>query len=481
MVANVAQLNSSNAQIEYTHKIFEAQKKAYASHPMPSAEERIGLIKRLRPVLLKYSDELCQAVNEDFGNRAFAETKMAEIIPSLEYANYLCKNVKSWMKPSKRKLPINVQPAKARVVYQPKGVVGVITPWNYPLFLAISPMLTALAAGNRVMIKMSEYTPRTGMLLKKLIGEVYSEDQVAVITGEADVGIAFSKVAWDHLLFTGSTSVGKLVMRAAAENLTPVTLELGGKSPAIISDAVPMSDACERIAFGKCFNAGQTCVAPDYILCPAHRLEEFVTEITTKVTDMYPSMFSDDYTSVITDRQLTRLKDYLEDAKAKGARIIEVNPGGEDFSKSRKLPLHLILDVTDDMKVMQDEIFGPLMGVVTYKNLNQALNYVNNRPRPLALYYFDYNEANCEYVLSNTHSGGVCLNDTVFQAALDDVPFGGIGPSGMGEYHGKEGFLQFSKPKGVFEKGKFNAARFIYPPWDKPIHNFLFKMSLKKK
>lgn len=480
MVANVAHITEQNEQIEYMNRVFEEQKKAYKAHPMPSAEERINLVKKLHRPLVNYTDEICAAVSEDFGNRAPSETKIAEIMSSLEGIKYMSKKIRGWMKPSKRKLGMNQLPGKARVVYQPLGVVGIIVPWNYPIFLAISPMLAALAAGNRVVIKMSEYTPKTAEVFKKMINETYAEDQVAVVTGEAEVGIAFSKVAWDHLLFTGSTSVGRHVMRAASENLTPVTLELGGKSPAIISDSVPMKDAVERIAFGKCMNAGQTCVAPDYILCPENRVEEFKSEFAKQVAQMYPTMANnEDYTNVVNQRQLTRLKGYLEDAEKKGASITPINPANESFDDVQKLPITIVSDVNDDMEIMKDEIFGPLMCLVPYTNLNSALEFVNDRPRPLALYYFDYNAANCEYVLANSHSGGVCLNDTVMHVAVEDMPFGGVGPSGMGHYHGHEGFLTFSKAKGVLEKGKFNAAKYILPPWNRPIHNFLFKSVFK--
>jgi coniferyl-aldehyde dehydrogenase len=480
MVAEVAHISEQNAQIKDMQRVYDAQKAAYRAHPMPGAQERIANVRRVKKALLKNLNALEDSLNADFGNRSKSETKMAEIMPSLEGVNYVTKNIKSWMKPSKRKTPIQFKPGKATVYYQPLGVVGIIVPWNYPVFLAIGPLLAALAAGNRVMIKMSEFTPKTSELIKKIIAETYDEDHVSVVTGEAEVGMAFSQLPFDHLLFTGSTSVGRHIMRAASENLTPVTLELGGKSPCIVSDEIPVKDAAERIAFGKCFNAGQTCVAPDYVLIPRNNLEAFKVEFRNVVSSMYPTVKDNvDFTSVVNERQHKRLKSYLEDAKSKGASIEEINPANENFEGSHKIPVTLVSDVNDDMQIMQDEIFGPLMCLVPYDTLDDAINFVNDRPRPLALYYFDYNQERCDFVLNNTHSGGACLNDTILHVAVDDMPFGGIGPSGMGHYHGQEGFLTFSKAKGVLQKGKFYANRFIFPPWDRKIHQLMFKNFLK--
>ncbi|MDX1692183.1 MAG: coniferyl aldehyde dehydrogenase [Ketobacteraceae bacterium] len=480
MVANVAQMAEHTPEIKDMKRIFEAQQKAFRANPMPTADERIDNINRLKPALLRHTNAIVEAVNRDFSNRAPSETKIAEIMSGLEEIKYCTKNLREWMKPEKRHVPISVRPARAKVMYQPLGVVGIIVPWNYPVFLALSPMLPALAAGNRVMIKMSEYTPNTAEAFRKMIGEVYAEDHVAVITGEADVGIAFSKLPFDHLLFTGSTSVGKHVMRAAAENLTPVTLELGGKSPVIIHDSFPMAEAAERISFGKCINAGQTCVAPDYVLTPRHKLDEFIDSFSRVVSKWYPSKkHNQDFTSVVNQRQRERLQKYLKDAEEKGARIIPINPANEDFSDSQKMPITLVLDTTDDMLIEQDEIFGPLMIVKPYDSLDSAINYVNDRPRPLALYYFDFDENRQEYVMNHTHSGGGCINDTMTHVITADIPFGGVGPSGMGHYHGKEGFLTFSKAKGIVSKGKVNGAKAIYPPWDRPIHKIIFKALLR--
>ncbi|WP_341521724.1 coniferyl aldehyde dehydrogenase [Pseudomonas sp. G.S.17] len=457
-------------------ELLALQRKAFAANPMPTAGQRRQWLNTLRDLLSAEREALIAAISSDFSHRSADETLLAELMPCLMGIDDARKNLQKWMKPARRKVGIAFQPASAKVVYQPLGVVGVIVPWNYPLFLAVGPMIGALAAGNRVMLKLSESTPATGELLKRLFAQVFPEDLVAVVLGEAEVGIEFSRLAFDHLLFTGSTSIGRQVMRAAAENLTPVTLELGGKSPAIVSVDVPLKDAAERIAFGKTLNAGQTCVAPDYVLVPEDRVEGFVEAYRHAVLGFYPTLTDNpDYTAIINQRQLTRLTGYLEDATRKGARVITLYDQGQD----RRMPFSLLLNVSDDMLVMQDEIFGPLLPIVPYNRIDQAFAYINQRPRPLALYYFGYNKAEQQRVLEQTHSGGVCLNDTLLHVAQDDLPFGGVGPSGMGHYHGREGFLTFSKAKGVFIKQRFNAARLIYPPYGKAIQRLVYRLFIR--
>ena len=442
MVADIAYLQQNQQQINQLDATFALQRAAFAANPMPSAEQRIQWLKSLSELLTEQQDALIAAISRDFSNRSADETLLAELMPSLHGIHYASRRIRKWMKPSRRSVGLQFMPAAAKVVYQPLGVVGIIVPWNYPLFLAIGPLTGALAAGNRVMIKMSESTPATSQLVKDLLARVFPEDLVSVALGEAEVGMAFSKLPFDHLLFTGATSIGRHVMRAAAENLTPVTLELGGKSPAIVSADVPLEHAAERIAFGKTLNAGQTCVAPDYVLVPRDRVDGFVSAYRDVVQRFYPQLKDNpDYTAIINERQLARLNGYLQDAQAKGARIVPIYPEAQ----GRRLPQSLVLDVNDDMKLMQDEIFGPLLPVVPYERLDDAFAYVNARPRPLALYYFGYDKREQQRVLHETHSGGVCLNDTLLHVAQDDMPFGGIGPSGMGHYHGHEGFLNFSK------------------------------------
>ena len=480
MVAEVADLHSEQEEIARMKDVFERQRAAFRRHPYPAAVERIDHIQRLRPALTRYTDELAEALRRDFGHRSADETRLAELVTSLEGIRYNARNLREWMKPARRKVGLVQTPGSAWVEYQPKGVVGIMVPWNYPIYLAIGPMLSALAAGNRVMIKMSEFTPHAARLMQQILGEIFEEDQVAVIRGEVETAQAFAALPFDHLLFTGSTQVGRHVMRAAAENLTPVTLELGGKSPAIIAPDFPMKDACERIGFGKGLNCGQTCVAPDYVLCQRDRIEEFVQTWTAQVEQQYPTIRDNpDYTSIINERQYERLQGVLADAREKGARVIEINPANEDLSGTRKMPHTLVLNVTDDMRIAHEEIFGPLLMVEAYDTLDDALRYVNDRPRPLALYYFDWNMQRSDRMLKETHSGGVCLNDTIGQVGVDDLPFGGSGDSGMGHYHGPEGFQTFSNVKGVYYKGRINAARNALPPYGGRVVNLLYKLMLK--
>lgn len=476
MVANIAFLQQNQHQISQLEASFALQRQAFQANPMPSAEQRMQWLKALREVLSNQQDALIRAISTDFSNRSADETLLAELMPSLHGIHYASKRIKQWMKPSRRSVGLQFLPASAKVIYQPLGVVGVIVPWNYPLFLAIGPLVGALAAGNRVMIKMSESTPATSQLLKELLAKVFPEDLVSVVLGEAEVGMAFSRLPFDHLLFTGATSIGRHVMRAAAENLTPVTLELGGKSPAIVSAGVPLADAAERIAFGKTLNAGQTCVAPDYVLVPKDRVDGFVAAYRAAVQGFYPQLADNpDYTAIINERQQQRLNGYLSDAQSKGATIVPLFPEAQ----GRRMPQCLLLNVSDEMKLMQEEIFGPLLPVIPYERIEDAFAYVNQRPRPLALYYFGYDRREQQRVLHETHSGGVCLNDTLLHVTQDDLPFGGIGPSGMGHYHGHEGFLTFSKAKGVFIKQRFNAARLIYPPYGRAIQKLVYKLFVR--
>ncbi|WP_330205862.1 coniferyl aldehyde dehydrogenase [Pseudomonas sp. AM14(2022)] len=476
MTADIAYLQTLQQPLEELDRLFAAQRAAYAANPMPAAEQRQQWLKALRELLSDERQALIDAISADFSHRSADETLLAELMPSLHGIHYASRHLKGWMKSSRRKVGMAFQPASAKVVYQPLGVVGIIVPWNYPLYLAIGPLVGALAAGNRVMLKLSESTPATGQLLKTLLGRIFPEDLVCVVLGEADIGVAFSRLRFDHLLFTGATSIGKHVMRAAAENLTPVTLELGGKSPAIVSRDVPLKDAAERIAFGKTLNAGQTCVAPDYVLVPQDRVGAFVEAYRQVVNNFYPTLADNpDYTAIINERQLARLNGYVSDATSKGALLIPLFEQGQ----GRRMPHSLLLNVTDEMTVMQDEIFGPLLPIVPYQDLDQAFAYINQRPRPLALYYFGYDKREQNRVLHETHSGGVCLNDTLLHVAQDDMPFGGIGPSGMGHYHGHEGFLTFSKAKGVLIKQRFNAAKLIYPPYGKSIQKLIQKLFIR--
>lgn len=459
-------------------QLFAEQRQAFAGNPMPPAAQRIQWLKSLREALVANQQALIEAVDADFGGRSADETLLAELLPSVQGLRHAERHVRRWMKPAPRRVGLAFQPASARVLAQPLGVVGIIVPWNYPLFLAIGPLTGALAAGNRVMLKLSEATPRTGHALKQLLEQVFPGDLVSVVLGEVEVGQAFARLPFDHLLFTGATSIGRQVMLAAAHNLTPVTLELGGKSPAIVSHDVPLASAAERIAFGKTLNAGQTCVAPDYVLVPRQRLDDFAQAYRRAVQRLFPRIADNpDYSAIINPRQLQRLERLLADARDKGAQVLDLYP--DEPRQGRRLPPHLLLDVNDDMQVMQDEIFGPLLPLVAYDALDEALAYINQRPRPLALYYFGYDRSQQAQVLQHTHSGGVCLNDTLLHVAQDDLPFGGIGPSGMGHYHGREGFQTFSKAKAVLAKQRINAARLIYPPYGKALQRLVYKLFIR--
>ncbi|WP_085677918.1 MULTISPECIES: coniferyl aldehyde dehydrogenase [unclassified Pseudomonas] len=457
---------------------FAAQRLAFAGNPMPPAAQRRQWLKSLREALLGDQQALIEAIDADFSGRSTDETLLAELLPTVQGIRHAERHLQRWMRPARRAVGLAFQPASARVLYQPLGVVGIIVPWNYPLFLAIGPLTGALAAGNRVMLKLSEATPASGAALKALLERVFPEDLVSVVLGEVDVGQAFARLPFDHLLFTGATSIGREVMLAAAQNLTPVTLELGGKSPAIVSASVPLDTAAERIAFGKTLNAGQTCVAPDYVLVPRERLNDFAEAYRSVVRRMYPRIADNpDYSAIINPRQLQRLQHLLDDARGKGAQVLDLY--ADEPRQGRRLPPHLLTRVNDSMRVMQDEIFGPLLPLVPYDHLDDALAYINQRPRPLALYYFGYDRGEQQHVLQHSHSGGVCLNDTLLHVAQDDLPFGGVGPSGMGHYHGREGFQTFSKAKAVLAKQRLNAARLIYPPYGKALQRLVYKLFIR--
>ncbi len=478
MGAKVISITENSKELQRLHRTFQAQKRAFEHNPNPSYEVRKDALLRLKRAVLDNQERLLEALNDDYSSRSRDESMLAEFMPVIQGINYTLEHLKDWMKSHRRKVGLLFLGARNSIHYRPLGVVGIISPWNYPINLSLGPLIAALAAGNRAMIKVSEFTPRTSEVLKDILANTFTDDLVSVITGEADVAEEFTKLPFDHLLFTGSTMIGKRVMKAAAENLTPVTLELGGKSPAIIGDDMPINDAAERIAFGKAFNAGQTCIAPDYVLCPRDKMDAFVDSFKAKFASMYPTLKDNpDFTAIINDRQLKRIRGYLDDAIQKGARVIEVNPANEDFSRgTRKMPIHLVMDATPDMTILQEEIFGPLLPIVPYDSLDDAIKYVNSRPRPLAMYYFGYQKAQQKTMLEKVHAGGVCINDTLMHFAQDDMPFGGVGESGMGHYHGKEGFITFSNAKGVHAKGRIHSGKIVFPPHGTIIHQIVYKL-----
>jgi coniferyl-aldehyde dehydrogenase len=408
-----------------------------------------------------------RAVSDDFGGRAREETLLLELFPLLDQIRHARAHLKGWMRRRRVGSSWFLLPSRAFYQYQPLGVVGVIGAWNYQLLLTLGPVVDALAAGNHVMLKPSEVTPRSAEVIASIVRDAFPPEYVTCVTGGPDVASAFSALPFDHLFFTGSTRVGQLVMQAAAANLTPVTLELGGKSPAIVHESYPLARAVERIVAGKLVNAGQTCVAPDYVLLPAGREAAFEAEARRAVAAMYPALVANpDYTRIVSARHYERLAGAVEDARAKGGRVVTLAPDGEPGApENRVLPPTLVFGPTDAMTVMREEIFGPVLPVVTYRTLDEALAYVNARPRPLALYYFDDDGGRVDDVLARTLSGGVTINDCVFHLGQHNLPFGGVGPSGMGHYHGFDGFATFSKKRGVMVQPRWSATALLRAPY----------------
>jgi coniferyl-aldehyde dehydrogenase len=461
--------------------ILERQKAAHLRDGAPSLAQRRERLDRCITLLISHRHEIEDALNTDFGSRSKDATAFTDVAGSIGPLKHARDNLARWMKPERRPTSpalLGLFGAKAEVRFQPKGVVGVISPWNFPVNLTFAPLAGILAAGNRAMIKPSEFTPATSDLMARMFGSVFSEEEIAVIVGGPDVGQAFSSLAFDHLIFTGATSIARHVMRAAAENLVPVTLELGGKSPVILGRSADLATAAARIMNGKTLNAGQICLAPDYVLAADDQVDAFVGHARAAVSRMFPTVRDNpDYTSVVNQRHYDRISGYVADARAKGATVVELKPEGEDFSQQehRKIPPTLILDATDDMKVMQEEIFGPVLPVKRYKTVDDALAYINAHDRPLGLYYFGDDAAEQEKVLAGTTSGGVTINDVIFHIAQEELPFGGVGPAGMGAYHGRDGFLEFSHKKAVYSQLKKDIGPLVQlrPPYGAGIRKYL--------
>lgn len=449
-------------------RLLRSQRQAFARDMNPTRAMRLDRLARLERLLDADAEhEFAAAISQDFGNRSRVETVLAEILFTRTAIKQARRHLKAWMKPRRVPTAMTYLPGRSRLLRQPLGVIGIISPWNYPLQLALAPLVGALAAGNRAMLKPSELTPRLSEVLRRRIAEVFAEDEVAVVVGDADVGKAFSALPFDHLVFTGSTAVGRIVAQAAAKNLTPVTLELGGKSPAIIDASADPARIAERIAFGKLLNAGQTCIAPDYLLVPHDRRDELVAALRASVARMYPTIQGNpDYTSIVSDRHYRRLRELVDDARARGAQVLELASADEAADPARRqLAPTLLLDVDDSMRVMQEEIFGPLLPILAVENAQAAIDYVNAHERPLALYWFGEDRAARERVLHETISGGVTVNDTLLHIAQEALPFGGVGPSGQGHYHGEFGFRQFSKEKPVFFQSRLSGVKLLYPPY----------------
>jgi coniferyl-aldehyde dehydrogenase len=468
----------SVAASERVARLFAAQQAAFLKQPYPDAAERRAQLKALRLQISRYQDSLADAMCKDFGYRPPAESKMLDLLGSTLELNHAISHVRRWMKSSRRSTELLFLTNSVKVTYQPKGVVGVIVPWNFPIYLALGPTTAALAAGNRVMIKMPEVTPATNAVLKQLLAEVFSEEQVAVVGEELMDPNVFTSLPFNHIVFTGSPAVGKIVMRTAAENLTPVTLELGGKSPALVTRNYSVADAAKRITHGKATNCGQICVSPDYALVPRERVDEFVAGVKATFKGFYGDHTdgNPNYTGVIHERHHQRMLKMLDDARAKGAKVEACAP--MPAGTGRQMPLHIVTNMTPDMAVMKEELFGPVLPVVPYDTMEEAIAFINERPRPLALYCFSHDGSERDALLRRTHSGGVSVNDWGWHVINHDAPFGGVGNSGMGNYHGEEGFRELSHAKTVFQRHRFFPIGLFYPPYGTFVQRLVLKVFL---
>jgi coniferyl-aldehyde dehydrogenase len=448
---------------------FQAQKAAYAASPYPDLKTRLNRLDRLVALIVNNADAFTESLSADFGHRSPVQSMMADVLGILAPIKYTRKHLPKWIQTEHRSTGFKAMfMGKSRIEWMPRGVVGIIAPWNFPVGLALQPLATAFAAGNRALLKVSEFTPATGELLQTKIAEYFDPTEVSIITGGPEVGAAFSQLPFDLILFTGATSIARHVERAAAENLIPTILELGGKSPVVIDPSANIQEVANRIAFGKTLNAGQICLSPDHVYVPKGKQDEFVAAMKRALTTLYPTLLeNEDYTSIVHKRHQQRLAGYLEDAKSKGATLHEVNPANEDFSNqpAHKMAPVLLTNVSDDMLVMQEELFGPLLPIKEYERIEDVIENINTRSRPLALYYFGDENTNCRTLLDRTISGGVTINDVLLHCAHEDLPFGGIGDSGMGYYHGRYGFEAFSHPRSIVSSPKKSPNRLMTPPY----------------
>ncbi len=478
----------SHTALEQLPILLERQRRAFEHETVVSAETRISRIDRVIALLVDNQQVLCEATSADFGHRSLDQARMADIFGSLNSLKYAKKHVKRWMKPEKRHVdpPLNLLGAKAAIHYQPKGVVGAIATWNFPVWVPMSPLGAIFAAGNRCMIKMSEFTPHTSELLQQLIAKYFDPEELVAVTGEQEIGAAFAALPFDHLLFTGASSVGKHILRAAADNLVPVTLELGGKSPVVVGRDADLKKAAKAIAIGKALNMGQVCLSPDYILVHHLAMNELIAELENAFTELFSTIRDNpDYTSVINARHHARLQSYVDDAKNQDGEIRVINPAKESFAMQKdgvhKMPPTLFIEPKESMKVMQEEIFGPLLPMRSYQHIDDAIEYINAHPRPLALYLFSDDVREKERVLSRTISGGVTINDVIQHISCEDLPFGGIGASGMGNYHAIEGFKTFSHARSVYTQSKINMMQLMgmKPPYGDKVNKILDAMIKK--
>ncbi|MEO5756872.1 MAG: coniferyl aldehyde dehydrogenase [Mesorhizobium sp.] len=448
---------------------FAMQRAAFEAQPFPGIDIRKDRLKRLLALTERHEPDICAAIDADFGGRSAHETRLAELFVVRAGIHHALAHVAGWMRERRVATSLPFLPGRNRLVPQPLGVVGVVSPWNYPFQLAIAPVTAALAAGNRVLVKPSELTPAFSDLLAKLAAEHFAADELSVITGDAEVGKTFVSMPFDHLLFTGSTAVGRQVALAAAANLTPVTLELGGKSPAIFDASADLDAAASSIAYGKLLNAGQTCIAPDYLLVPKGQAETVATKLGAAVARLYPTLRDNpDYTAIVSDRHYQRLRDMIAEAREAGADVTEINPANEAFgTNSRKLLPTLVRNAGPNLRLMREEIFGPVLPILEYAGIDDAIDHVNRADRPLALYWFGQDRGNRQRILRETISGGVTINDCMLHLVQERQPFGGVGASGMGAYHGEWGFRTFSKEKPVFVQSRLSGSGLLRPPYGK--------------
>ncbi len=470
----------------HMHHVLAKQRAAFRAEGAVSAEVRIERLRRLRRVIGENQERIIDACNADFGNRSRHQSQMSEVLALMDGIEQAAKGVKKWMKPEKRRapFPFNVLGSKARVEFVPKGVIGVLGTWNFPVYTALLPVAGIFAAGNRAMVKLSELNPDTAALLSTLIRDNFDEAELSTVLGGPEVGAEFAALPFDHIIFTGGTNIGRHILQAAQQNLTPCTLELGGKSPVVVGRSADISFVAERIMTGKALNQGQACLAPDYCLLPKESVEDFVKVAVDYYSTLFPTVRDNpDYTSVINARHYQRLNGIIDDAREKGARIIQINPADEDFSVQapgmHKIPMTLILGADDSMRVLQEELFGPVLAIKPYDGIDECIDYINDHPRPLGLYYFGKDKAEERKVLDYTISGGVSINDVMAHASCDDLPFGGIGHSGMGSYHGYDGFRTFSHARAVYRQTNVNLMKLagMLPPFTDKTKELLDKQT----
>ena len=465
-------------------EVLKLQREHYLKEGPPSYELRIDRLNRVQDMVIKNKDRIIEAVNADFGSRSPNQSLISDVYAVLPAFTHAKKHLKSWMKDEKRKsnFPFGLMGAKSYIHREPLGVIGMISPWNFPMYLSLAPLAGIFSAGNQVMHKPSEFTPITSELLKEICDGTFDETEFATFLGGPDVGSAFTQLKFDHLLFTGSGNIGKHVMRAASENLVPLTLELGGKSPVIVSDSSNINITARRVMFNKTLNAGQICLAPDYVYVHESEKDNFVEACKDQVSNFYSDLkYNPDYTSVINQKHYDRLNGLLSDAKDHGAELVEINPADEDFTQqeSHKIPPTLVLNPTDEMQIMKEEIFGPLLPIKTYKDISEPINYINKNDKPLGLYYFGNNKNEEVKVVNSTSSGGVTVNDIMGHIQQNELGFGGVGPSGMGKYDGFDGFTNFSNNKPIYKQVGFILDILldaIRPPYKGSIEDVLKKL-----